>query len=94
MWGNTTAGIEVRDGGNPTLQNLTIRDHSRTTQAGGGCGVLIYADVPSGKATIGAGCVFARNAGGDVVRRLPWRALLLGFLRRLRGRVRPAPEGV
>ena len=61
MWGNADCGIVVGDCGDLTLSATTLRDHP----TGRATGVLTSA---SGKATVGADCVFARNAGGDVVR--------------------------
>ena len=50
-------------GGDPTLSGCTLRDHAR----GEAAGVFVRSNA-AGKATVGADCVFARNAGGDVVR--------------------------
>ena len=53
--------------GDPTLAACTFRDHAAGSKASSGCGV--YVDASSkGKATVGADCVFARNAKGGVVR--------------------------
>ena len=68
IWANFGSGVIVADRGDPTLAGCTIRDH-----VGGGpwisrcCGVRVASDA-AGMATVGADCVFARNAGGDVVR--------------------------
>ena len=55
--------------GDPTLATCTIRDHALSLRFkdGTGCGVLVQPSA-EGRATIGADCVFARNAGGDVMR--------------------------
>ena len=63
LWGNANGGVRVQEEGDPTLAACIIRDHS----AGSAIGVIVRADA-AGKATIGSDCVFARNAGGDVVR--------------------------
>ena len=58
----------MKGGGDPTLVACTLRDHAAGDKKWSGCGV--YVDTLSnGKATVGADCVFERNAGGDVVRR-------------------------
>ena len=62
LWGNATGGVLVRyEGAGPTLAACTIRDHAVDRAAG----VHVEAGC---HATVGADCVFARNAGGDVVR--------------------------
>ena len=61
LWGNADAGVRVWGGGGPTLAACTIRDHAK----GRAAGVWVEA---GGNVTVGADCVFARNAGGDVVR--------------------------
>ena len=63
LWGNADCGVWVQQESDPILSNCIIRDHS----AGESCGVYVTASA-KGNAAIGAGCVFARNAGGDVVR--------------------------
>ena len=63
LWGNANGGVYVRAEGDPTLTACTLRDHS----AGVAAGVYVRSDA-RGLATIGADCVFARNAKGDVVR--------------------------
>ena len=60
LWGNADRGVCVV-GGNATLTACTIRDHAR----GRASGVHVWG---GGSAAVGADCVFARNAGGDVVR--------------------------
>ena len=59
LWGNAGMGVYVEGGGDLTLDGCTIRDHARI-------GLYVEAD---SHATVGAECVFARNAGGDVMRR-------------------------
>ena len=67
IWANTIVGVAVQKGGDPTLRGCTIRDHRRAAWSlRGGAGLFVCAD-SAGKATT-TGCVFARNAGGDVVR--------------------------
>ena len=61
--GHPCSGIHVRDGGHPTLVGCTIRDNAAVA----GAGVYVEADA-RGNVAIGAGNVFARNVGGDVVR--------------------------
>ena len=61
LWGNADGGVRVGAGGHPTLAACTIRDHT----GGKAHGVWVTA---RSEATVGANCVFARNAGGDVVR--------------------------
>ena len=61
LWGNARVGIYVESGGDPTIAASTLRDHAA------GCGVFVHRSA-RGKATVGADCVFARNAAGDVVR--------------------------
>ena len=61
LWGNAGGGVYVQSNGNPTLAACTLRDHS----VHGACGVHVAA---GSAATVGPDCVFARNAGGDVVR--------------------------
>ena len=64
LWGNAEGGVWVQEGGDPSLSLCTLRDHSAGIAAG------VYVDASSaGKATVGADCVFARNAGGDVLRK-------------------------
>ena len=71
IWGNEDSGVAVRYNGDPSLTRCIIRDHALR---GGypwhiesvGCGVFV-ASHARGMATVGAGCVFARNARGDVV---------------------------
>ena len=61
--GNASHGVGVKNGGDPTLVGCTIRDHA----AVGSSGVYVEASA-CGKAKIGAGCVFLRNATADVFR--------------------------
>ena len=49
------------------MVGCTIRDHGAAWAGRCNCGVYVAADA-AGKATIGADCVFTRNAKGDVVR--------------------------
>ena len=68
IWGNVECGVKVKGEGDPTLAGCTIRDHA----AGGyrsysGCGVYVH-PTATGRATVGADCVFERNAAGGVVR--------------------------
>ena len=65
LWGNTDVGVRVTERGNPTLTACIVRDHAEGRAAG------VY--LRSGShATVGADCVFARNAKGDVVRGVWW----------------------
>ena len=61
LWGNAGGGVYVLAESDPTLAACIIRDHAAGRAAG------VYVDAFS-KATVGADCVFARNAKGDVVR--------------------------
>ena len=61
LWGNADGGVYADVGGNLTLAACTLRDHA----TGRATGVYVRA---GSHATVGADCVFARNAGGDVVR--------------------------
>ena len=61
--GTANCGVVVEDEGDPTLVGCTIRDHA----AGEAAGILVRPDA-RGKAAVGAGNVFTRNEGGDVVR--------------------------
>jgi len=61
--GNADCGVFVQNEGDPTLVGCTIRDHA----AGEAAGIFVRASA-RGKAAVGAGNVFARNVGGDVVR--------------------------
>ena len=63
LWGNADGGVWVGGGSDPSLAMCTLRDHA----AGVACGVYVHSTA-AGKATVGADCVFARNAGGDVAR--------------------------
>ena len=76
IWSNREGpGVQVLEGGDPTLIGCTIRDHStilnhsRWAYIGSGVGLYVRADA-AGKATW-ADCIFARNAVGDVVREPP-----------------------
>ena len=60
-------GVWARDGGDPYPFGCTIRDHAAGTGVGTGVGVYVSA-CARGNVAIGAGNVFARNGGGDVVR--------------------------
>ena len=66
IWGHEKCGVYVEKGGDPTLVACTIRDHAESSSERGR-GVLV-AFSAAGLATVSADCVFARNAGGDVVR--------------------------
>ena len=57
---NADGGVWVGAGGDPTLAACVLRDHVAAQAAG----VVVS---PGCSATVGADCVFARNAGGDVV---------------------------
>ena len=59
LWGNADGGVVVEPGGDLFLAACTLRDHS-----GGAAGVLVRA---GGNAVV-EDCLFAGNAGGDVVR--------------------------
>ena len=61
LWGNGWGGVCVFEGGDPTLAACTLRDHATGRAAG------VYVEAGA-QATVGADCVFARNARGDVVR--------------------------
>ena len=64
LWGNVRGGVWVQGAGDPTIFACIVRDHAK-----GGCAYGVFVDSASkGKATVGADCVFARNAKGDVVR--------------------------
>ena len=63
LWGNADGGVFVHTGGDPTLSASTFRDHVEGVAAG-----VYVAPDSRGKATIGSGCFFARNAKGGVVR--------------------------
>ena len=63
LWGNADGGVHVQEGGDPTLAACIFRNHTR----GKGAGVYV-AWSARGKATVGADCVFARNAKRGVVR--------------------------
>ena len=85
LWGNADCGVWVQQEGDPSLAACTIRDHA----AGRACGVYVLT-CASGKATIGADCVFTRNEKGDVVRQVfaadapPEMAALCGIPQALR----------
>ena len=63
LWGNANVGLYAEHRGDPTLDACTLRDHA----AGLAAGVYVAATA-AGKVTVGADCVFACNAKGDVVR--------------------------
>ena len=67
LWGNANGGLIVLDGSDPTLASSTFRDHAAGRYPYSGCGVYVTSSA-AGKVTVGADCVFARNARGDVVR--------------------------
>ena len=68
IWSNMEApGVEVKKGGDLTLIGCIIRDH-RTSRFVEGSGVGLFVRANAGGVTVGADCVFARNAWGDVVR--------------------------
>ena len=60
LWGNAEGGVLVEGNGDPTLSGCTLSDHATF-------GVRVAASA-RGRATVGADCAFARNAGGDVQR--------------------------
>ena len=67
LWGNGRCGLWVGEGATAALAACAVRDHAGGGgEKGSGCGVYVDATAP-GKATISADCVFARNAGNDVV---------------------------
>ena len=67
LWGNANGGVIVWEGGDPTLAACTLRDHATGIYPADGCGVYV-AFSSHGKVTVGADCVFARNARGGIVR--------------------------
>ena len=69
LWGNADGGVVVRGGGDPTLIACTVRDHV----AGKATGVYVSSSA-AGRVTVGADCVFARNAGGRIVRQTAYEA--------------------
>ena len=70
IWSNEEGpGVHVKGGGDPTLVGCIIRDHRKSEREGSGCGLYVRTDA-AGKATA-TGCVFVRNAGGDIVRKPP-----------------------
>ena len=60
--GNADCGFRVMEEGEADLVDCTLRDHA----AGKAAGLIVDA---GSSAAVGAGCVFTRNAGGDVVRK-------------------------
>ena len=60
---NADAGVWVQKGGDPRILGCYIHDH----RVGEAIGLLVLPSARGG-ASVGADCVFARNAGGDVVR--------------------------
>ena len=67
VWANAEGGVWVAGGGNPSIAGCIIRDHAGVWGGhGSGCGV--YARASAAGVTVAPDCVFARNAGGDVVR--------------------------
>ena len=70
IWGGD-CGFYVVGWGDPTIVGCTIHDHAKLRGEeleGSGCGVYVAFDAVGG-VEVGADCVFARNAGGDVVGR-------------------------
>ena len=66
IFGNGLNGVRKSLDGNLTLTGCTIRDHAgRSTSKDCGCGLYLEYGVAMPVMT---GCVFARNAKGDVVR--------------------------
>ena len=66
LWGNVEGGVCVGGGGfknKTTLSACTFRDHS-----GGAVGILVRGG-EAGMAMMDTDCVFARNSGGDIVRK-------------------------
>ena len=62
LWGNADCAVWVQQEGDPTLLHCAV--HDEVDAAG------VYVDATAaGKATVGEDCVFARNAGGDIVRK-------------------------
>ena len=61
LWRNAQGGVQVWGGGEITLDACTFRNHT----AGGACGVHVR---DGGTMEVEADCIFANNAGGDVVR--------------------------
>ena len=68
IWGNR-CGVCVRDGAETVLVGNAIRDHARGNEDDqfSGAGLFVASDA-AGCATVSPDNVFARNAGGDVVR--------------------------
>ena len=62
LWGNAKGGVRVSAGSEVALAACALRDHA----VGRAAGVHVCV---GGRAAVGADCSFARNAGGDVVRR-------------------------
>ena len=67
LWGNADGGVFGLGGGDPTLAACTLRDHAAGSRTYSGCGVYVHSSA-AGRVTVGADCVFARNARRDVVR--------------------------
>ena len=64
LWGNADGGLAVAERGDPTLAACVFRDHCAGQFAYG-----LFVDATArGGTTVGAGCVFLRNAKGGVVR--------------------------
>ena len=67
IFSNRYGGVDVRDQGDPFIVSSLFRDHSGGVFPPSGEGVRVSRSA-HGKATIGADCVFERNAAGGVVR--------------------------
>ena len=65
LWGNADGGVVVQEEAHPTLASCIFRDHADGLWRNSGSGVYVF---HGSNATVGADCVFERNAGGDVVR--------------------------
>ena len=65
---NGIGGVLVTNEGDPTLVGCTLRGHpERGNKPSSGSGVYVHSSA-RGRATVGADCVFANNAGANVVR--------------------------
>ena len=63
FWSNADGGAFVQLGADPIFLACTFRDHL----TGKACGIVVDHNA-RGKTTVGADCIFERNAGGDVKR--------------------------